>query len=194
MTIVDVAKKRLMTVWLWQGLFVVSVAAIPVTNYLTLQSAMGHIRFAALNSKNTWYITGSGTFEDTTREHLDMAKLACSTMFERSPDGLDSPERVDRVFNEKTSQQVKDDVAKDADTFAKQHLNQFVKFGLVREVQLEPNSAVVEVNAQLTRKGFLNGQDATIPLVVYVKLTPNDEIEQNRRYPMVVWAYEVKLQ
>ena len=49
-------RRRLMALWLWQALFVVAVAAIPVTNSLTLQAAMGRIRFAAMDSRDTFYL------------------------------------------------------------------------------------------------------------------------------------------
>ena len=47
-------RRRLMAVWVWQGLFVLAVAAIPITNSVTLQTAMGRIRFAAMDSRDTF--------------------------------------------------------------------------------------------------------------------------------------------
>jgi hypothetical protein len=56
-------RRRLTAAWLWQALFVIAVAAIPVTNSLGLQAAMGRIRFAAMDSRDTFYLANLGSFE-----------------------------------------------------------------------------------------------------------------------------------
>ena len=121
-----------------------------------------------------------------------MAKLAGQTLLNRSPDGLDSPERVDRLFNAKCEEQVKTDIAADADTFKMQGLHQKLEVGHVREVQLSPSTAVVEVSGQLIRTGFITHSDQTRQVVVDIQMVANDEFETNHKFPIVVYAYQVK--
>jgi hypothetical protein len=190
--LVDVLRRRFMHVVLWQGLFVLSVLWGHLAVYLNTVELMRRIHFALMNSRDTFYITAAGGFETIQEEHLEMAKLAGQTLLNRSPDGLDSPERVDRLFNAKCEEQVKTDIAADADTFKMQGLHQKLEVGHVREVQLSPSTAVVEVSGQLIRTGFITHSDQTRQVVVDIQMVANDEFETNHKFPIVVYAYQVK--
>ena len=191
-TLLDVLKKRFMSLVLWQGLFVLAVIAIPVSNWFTLQAALHPLRFVMLNSRDTFYLSAGGTFEDAKRVQIDYAKLAAQTLFDRSPDGLDAPERLDRLFNQRCEDQLKAELARDADLFRLQQLHQKIEIGRIRLVQLSADSAALEITGQVIRTGFLGGAvTQTRSVVMNVKVMPNDEIETNHKFPMVVWAYEV---
>jgi hypothetical protein len=190
--LVDVLRKRFLSVVLWQTLFVLSVAGGFVAVHLNTLAMMKPIRFAALNSRDTYYFTPAGRFESVPEAHLEMGKLAVETMFDRSPDGLDNPERVDHLFNSRCGEQLKGEVVKDADIFRAQQIHQKIEISRVREVQLGHNSAALEISGQVIQTGFLDQRIAqTRDVTVNVNLMPNDEIEQNKKYPLVVWAYEV---
>jgi hypothetical protein len=153
---------------------------------------MKPIRFAALNSRDTYYFTPAGRFESVPEAHLEMAKLAVQTMFDRSPDGLDNPERVDHLFNSRCAEQLKAEVSKDADIFRNQQIHQKVEIGHVREVQVGQNSAAIEIIGQVIQTGFLDQRLAqTRDVTINVQILPNYEILENRKFPMVVWNYEV---
>jgi hypothetical protein len=62
------------------GVIVVAVAAIPVTNSLTFQAAMGRIRFAAMDSRDTFYLANLGSFETAQHIHAELAKMATETI------------------------------------------------------------------------------------------------------------------
>jgi hypothetical protein len=191
-TLLDVLKKRLMSVVLWQALFVGAVIAIPVSNWFIAQACLHPLRFVMLNSRDTFYLSSGGTFEDAKAVHIDYAKLAAQTLFDRQPAGLDSPERLDRLFNSRTEQQVNDDIAKDSDLFRLQQLHQKIEIGRIREVQLDASSAAFEITGQVIRTGYLGGQvTQTRAVVMDIKLMANDEIESNHKFPMVVWDYQV---
>jgi hypothetical protein len=190
--LIDVLRRRFLHVAVWQGLFVAAVIGGFVAVHLNTVELMRRIRFVALNSRDTFYITSGGGFETIEQEHLEMAKLAGQTLLNRSPDGLDSPERVDRLFNAKCQEQVKADMAIDADVFRVQGLHQKLEVGHVREVQLNPSTAVLEIKGQVIRTGLLAHIDQTREVIIDVQLMANDEVETNHKFPIVVYAYRVK--
>lgn len=191
-TLTDVIKRKFMHVAFWQATTAIAIIGGFVAVQMTVAQMMHPIRFVMLNSRETMYLTSGGTFETIEKIHLDYAKMAAETMFDRSPDGgLDNEERADRLFNTRTRQQLKDDVARDAEVFKKQQLHQKWECGQVREVALDNNSAALELKGQLIRTGFLHQRVvSTTPVTLYVKLVSNDEIEENRKFPLVVFSYE----
>ena len=63
-----------MVVWLWQALFVLAIAAIPITNLFTLQAAMGRMRFVAMDSRDTFYLANLGSFETAQHVHAEIGR------------------------------------------------------------------------------------------------------------------------
>src|SRR5271169_67357 len=123
-----------MAVWVWQGLFVLAVAAIPITNSVTLQTAMGRIRFAAMDSRDTFYLANLGSFETAQHIHAELAKMAAETIFSRNPDGFDDPERLERLFNPVTAAGLNKEAARDSDVYRLQGIHQKIETGQIREL------------------------------------------------------------
>src|ERR1700732_3175424 len=104
-----------MATWLWQALFVIAVAAIPISNSFTLRAAMARMRFVAMDSRDTFYLANLGSFETAQHVHAEIAKMEAETIFSRNPDGFDDPERLERLFNPATAATLNKDAARDAD-------------------------------------------------------------------------------
>ena len=81
-------RRRLMTVWLWVGLFVAAVIWNFVDHQLTVQAMMQPIRFAAMDSRDTFYLSSAGSFDNAQHIHAEIAKLAAETIFDRNPEGI----------------------------------------------------------------------------------------------------------
>jgi hypothetical protein len=148
-------RRRLMALWLWQALFVVAVAAIPVTNSLTLQAAMGRIRFAAMDSRDTFYLANLGSFETAQHIHAELAKMATETIFSRNPDGFDDPERLERLFNPLTAGELSKEASRDADVYRAQGIHQKIETGQIRELEVDDATALVSVEARFCGRAFL---------------------------------------
>jgi hypothetical protein len=127
-------KRRLMTTCLWQSLFVLAVIGGFVSHYLTVQQMMGRMRFVAMDSRDTFYLANLGNFETAQQIHGELAKMAAETIFSRSPDGFDDPERLERLFNPTTTASLQKDAAKDAEVFRAQQIHQKIETGQIREL------------------------------------------------------------
>jgi hypothetical protein len=58
-------RKRLMTVWLWQAVFVLAVIGGFVSHHLTVAEMMRRMRFVAMDSRDTFYLSSVGSFESS---------------------------------------------------------------------------------------------------------------------------------
>src|SRR5206468_1028189 len=118
--LVSMLRKRLMTTWLWQVLFVLAVIGGFVSHHLTVNEMMSPIRFVAMDSRDTFYLANLGTFDTARHIHAELAKMAAETIFSRNPDGFDNPERLERLFNPTTAATLTATAAKDADVLRSQ--------------------------------------------------------------------------
>jgi hypothetical protein len=189
-------RRRLMAVWVWQGLFVLAVAAIPITNSVTLQTAMGRIRFAAMDSRDTFYLANLGSFETAQHIHAELAKMAAETIFSRNPDGFDDPERLERLFNPVTAAGLNKEAAKDSDVYRLQGIHQKIETGQIRELEVDDNTALVSVEGQILRTGVFNQRvtNETKKVTVFLRFRVNEDMALNGRYPLVVVNYEERFE
>ena len=189
-------RRRLMAVWVWQGLFVLAVAAIPITNSVTLQTAMGRIRFAAMDSRDTFYLANLGSFETAQHIHAELAKMAAETIFSRNPEGFDDPERLERLFNPVTAAGLNKEAARDSDVYRLQGIHQKIETGQIRELEVDDNTALVSVEGQILRTGVFNQRvtNETKKVTVFLRFRVNEDMALNGRYPLVVVNYEERFE
>jgi len=189
-------RKRLMATWLWQALFVLAVIGGYVAVQLTIYRERERLRFVAMDSRDTFYLANLGTFETAQHIHAELAKMAAETIFSRSPDGFDDPERLERLFNPATTLQLNKDAARDAEVFRQQQIHQKFESGQIREVEVDSNTALVSVEGQVLRTGTFNQRivnDAK-KVIVFLRLTVNGDMAHNGRYPLVVTNYETRFE
>jgi len=189
-------RKRLMATWLWQALFVLAVIGGYVAVQLTIYQERQRLRFVAMDSRDTFYLANLGTFETAQHIHAELAKMAAETIFSRSPDGFDDPERLERLFNPATTLQLNKEAARDAEVFRQQQIHQKFESGQIREVEVDSNTALVSVEGQVLRTGTFNQRivnDAK-KVIVFLRLTVNGDMAHNGRYPLVVTNYETRFE
>lgn len=194
--LITMLRQRLMTLLLWQGLFVLAVIGGFVSHHLTVQEMMGRIRFAAMDSRDTFYLANLGTFETAQHIHAELAKMAAETIFNRSPEGFDTPERLERLFNPMTTANLQKDASRDADIFRNQQIHQKIETGQIRELEVDSNTALVSVEGQILRTGVFNQRivnDAK-KVTVFLRLRVNEDMAHNGRYPLVVTNYEERFE
>jgi hypothetical protein len=189
-------RKRLMVTWLWQGLFVLAVIGGYLAVQLTIYQERQRLRFAAMDSRDTFYLANLGTFETAQHIHAELAKMAAETIFSRNPDGFDNPERLERLFNPATTTELKKDAARDAEVFRQQQIHQKIETGQIREIEVDNNTALVSVEGQVLRTGMFNNRivnDAK-RVTVFLRLTVNGDMARNGRYPLVVTNYQERFE
>ncbi len=178
-------RRRLLSVWLWVGLFVLAVIWNFIDHQLTVRAMMQPIRFAAMDSRDTFYLTSAGSFDTSQHIHAEIAKLAAETIFNRNPEGYDAPERLERLFNPATTQSLQDQLSKDNDSFRAQQIHQKFESGLIKELAVDQSTALVSV---------FDGKvvDDSKPVTVFLRLAVNSDMAHNGRYPLVVVAYDIR--
>ena len=189
-------RKRAQATWVGYSLAFVFGAAIPVSNWFTLQLAMSRMRFVAMDSRDTFYLANLGNFESAQHVHAEIAKMAAETIFSRSPDGFDNPERLERLFNPAMAAQLNKDASRDADVFRAQQIHQKIETGQIREIEVDSNTALVSVQGQILRTGMFNQRvinDAK-KVTIFLRLNINDSMALNGRYPLVVTNYEERFE
>ena len=194
--LVGMLRKRLMTTWLWQGLFILVVIASFVSHDLTVREMKGRIRFVAMDSRDTFYLANLGSFETAQHIHAELAKMAAETIFSRNPDGFDNPERLERLFNPTTTAVLNKDAARDAEIFRHQQIHQKIETGQIREIEVDSNTALVSVDGQILRTGVFNNRvvNDTRKVTVFLRLHVNEDMALNGRYPLVVTNYEERFE
>jgi len=187
-------RRRLMTVWLWVGLFVAAVVWDFVDHQLTVRAMMQPIRFAAMDGRDTFYLSSAGSFDSAKHIHAEVAKLACETMFGRDPEGFDDLDRLERLFNPTTTKALHVELERDSDAFRSQQIHQKFESGTVRELRVDQATALVSVDGQVFRHAYFQGKviDESKPVTVFLELRVNDDMAHNGRYPLVVTAYETR--
>ena len=189
-------RKRLMATWLWQTLFVLAVIGGCSAVQLTIYQERQRLRFVAMDSRDTFYLANLGNFETAQHIHAELARLAVETIFSRSPDGYDDPERLERLFNPATTVELNKDAARDAEVFRQQQIHQKIETGQIREIEVDNNTALVSVEGQVLRTGMFNNRIVNDPkkVTVFLRLTVNGDMAHNGRYPLVVTNYEERFQ
>jgi hypothetical protein len=189
-------RRRMAALWIWQSLFVLAVIGGFVSHHFTVQEMQSRMRFVAMDSRDTFYLANLGSFETAQHIHAELAKMAAETIFSRSPDGFDDPERLERLFNPASTAQLNKDAAKDSDVFRVQQIHQKFESGQIRELEVDSNTALVSVQGQVLRSGTFNQRlvnDAK-KVTVFLRLTVNGDMARNGRYPLVVTNYETRFE
>ena len=194
--LIRMLKKRFYSAVFWQALFVVAVVALLIDHQLTVAAMMKPLRFVAMDSRDTFYLSSLGNFEQAKQIHTELAKLAAETIFDRSPDGFDDPERLERLFNPTTTASLNKEAERDADAFRAQAIHQKFETQTIRELRVDNNTALVSVEGQVLRHATFNGRivDDTKPVTVFLKLAVNPDMVRNGRYPLVVVNYDSRYQ
>lgn len=194
--LVSMLKRRLAITWLGWAVAGVALVAIPVTNHFTLAAAMSQMRFVAMDSRSTFYLTSAGSFEESKHIHAELAKMAAETIFSRNPDGYDDLERLERLFNPAMTTKLAADLVRDQEVFRSQQIHQKVEIGQIREISVDDTTALVSVEGQVLRTGVFNSRviNDSKRVTVFLRLTLNNDMARNGRYPLVVTNYEERFE
>ena len=192
--LLDMLRRRLMALWIWQSLFIIAIAWGVWHGYETERIAMGRMRFVAMDSRDSFYLNNMGSFQQAQTIHVELAKMAAETIFNRNPNGYEAPERMERLFAPKMYESLHRDAARDEQVFQAQDIHQSIETGKIRELTVDNNTALVSVEGQvLSRKTFNQKivNDAR-NVTLFLRLQVNPDMASNGRYPLVVTNYEYK--
>ena len=177
-------------------LFIFSIVWGFANGHVAEQTAMGRMRFVAMDSRASFYLNSAGSFESEKEIHAELARMAAETIFSRNPEGYDQPERLERLFNPETAKLLAAAETKDSETFRAQQIHQKLETGIIKELSVDNTTALVSVEGQILRAGVFNGKTVndTKKVTVFLKLRVNDDMAFNGRYPLVVTEYQERFE
>lgn len=175
-------------------LLVVLMTAIHGAAYWYLASRMGGKPQVILMDSNTYYLPKSLDFADAKELHVSQAGLLMESLLDRSPDGIDHPERLKRLCEKSAYEEASKYIQKDAKAFAAKMLHQKFELRSVQLLQAEDNSVLVAIDGQLIRTGAFGGEPFNEALSVTARLlfVRNPSVVINGNFPTILRSLEIE--
>ena len=153
---------------------------------------MAKPQFFVMDANHTYYLPSAMDFGSAKEIHAAQTRLAMEAIFNRSPSGVDSPERLRRLFGRDAYQEAKAGIKADAKEFEDKAIHQKVELGPIQILQVRDDSVLTGVEGQLIRSGIFRGKSFTEVLTVTAqfKFLLNPDMTSNGRFPTVVIAFE----
>ncbi len=157
-----------------------------------VKSLMTKPQFFVMDANHTYYLPSSMDFGSAKEVHAAQTRLAMEALFNRSPSGPDSPERLRRILGKDAYQTAKKAMAHEADEFTDKQIHQKVELGPIQVLQVRDDSVLTGVEGQLIRTGIFRGKPFTEVLHVKAqfKFILNPDMTANGRFPTVAIAFD----
>ena len=151
-------------------------------------------QFFVMDANHTYYLPAAMDFGSAKEVHAAQTRLAMEAIFNRSPSGPDTPERLKRILGKKAFKKARDAMSHEADEFEDKQIHQKVEIGPIQVLQVRDHSVLTGVEGQLIRSGVFRGKPFTEVLVVSAqfKFVLNPDMTTNGRFPTVAIAFDYK--
>jgi hypothetical protein len=192
--LVAMIRKRALAAGLWQALFVLSVVGGYACVQLTVREEHRRMKFVAMDSRDTFYLTNMGSFENAKQIHAELAKMAAETIYSRSPEGFDFPERMERLFNPACFDILQEQQKRESDAFKAMQIHEKWESGEIKELSIDDNTVLVSVAGQVLKVSTFNGRinNESKPVTLFLKLVVNPDMGHNGRFPLIVTHFDQK--
>lgn len=115
--------------------------------------------FVVMDTAGAYYVAPGLNFDTMTPMHVALTQTAVETMFERGPQGLYNPDRVNRLFNRVGKAALDDILKKEGGYFQNQKVEQTVELdGEPKVLKALPTAVATQATGLLTRRGIFKGQ------------------------------------
>jgi|GEM_PF-1019965 len=145
--------------------------------------------FVVMDTSGAYYVAPGLNFDSMKPMHEDLTMIAVETMFERGPEGLYHPDRVDKLFSRPGNSMLQDILRKESSYFKNQKVEQTVELEGEPKVTGALSTAVAtSATGLITRRGFFKGQPQveTYRFKVAFIWKMNSNMRGNRLYPAVI--------
>lgn len=149
-------------------------------------------QFFVMDANHTYYLPSAMDFGGAKEIHAAQTRLAMEALFNRSPSGPDSPERLKRILGKEAYQTATKAFQREAAEFEDKQIHQKVELGPIQVLQVRDESVLTGVEGQLIRSGVFRGKPFTESLGVKAqfKFILNPDMTANGRFPTVAIAFE----
>lgn len=134
------------------------------------------------------------SFSEAGQLHLDQAEIASIFLLQRSPGGLDYPERIKSIFGTSAFEKAMTLVAEDRDEFRTKSLHQKVEISQTKILNIRDRSVLVSIEGQLIRTGDFEGKPFVESLKLKAQMTfvRNPDLIAKGDYPTIVTDFEIQ--
>ncbi len=141
----------------------------------------------------TFYYPRKLEFREAHELHYEQAELACQTLFNRHPRGVDSKKRLQALFHPNAYRKAVDLIEKETPIFELKSMRQKVEISESRIQKMSDQSVQVLVIGQLIRVGVFEGKTIveTLDFEFWSHFMLNKNMVSNGRYPTLVYHFEI---
>ena len=153
-------------------------------------------QFFVMDANHTYYLPSSMDFGSANEVHAAQTRLAMEAIFNRAPEGPDSPDRLRRILGRDAYRKAKKVIAGERDEFLDKQIHQKVELGAIQVLQVRDDSVLTGVEGQLIRSGVFRGKAFTeaLPVKAQFKFILNPDMTANGRYPTVAIAFDFTIE
>ena len=152
-------------------------------------------QFFVMDANHTYYLPAAMDFESAKEIHAAQTRLAMEALFNRSPGGPDTPERLKRILGRDAFQKANKAIKHEEDEFEDKQIHQKVEIGPIQVLQVRDHTVLTGVEGQLIRSGVFRGKPFTevLPVSAQFKFALNPDMTTNGRFPTVAIAFDFNI-
>jgi hypothetical protein len=185
-------KRRDMNRWILFAMVLMTL--LHAAAYWHLADRIGNQQSVIVMDKDTYYLSKNLDFMDAKDLHVDLAGLVMESLFDRSANGPDHPERLKRLCECDAYQEAVKLIEKDRAAFESKSIHQKVEIRSVQILGTEDDSVRIAVEGQLIRSGLFDGEPTSEALAVKMRMlmVRNPSILTNGCFPELLRSFQVE--
>jgi hypothetical protein len=178
----------------WFIIATLAVAAAFIQPFFIIYAFRTSERVVVLDEAGTYHISPLLDFEDATKLQTSQTLLACIALLEKSPNGFDYPELLEKMFLPDALNQAKTMQSQQAAELKAKQIHQKVEVFKLEVLQTRNDEVLVSVSGQLIRAGLFNGEPFTEAQKFQAQFTllRNPNLTTNGRFPLAVWKFNLQ--
>ncbi len=178
---------------LWCALFFATLIGFSVERWQLGQSIAQGYKFVVIDP-NTFYLPRKLDFRDAHQLHYEQAQLACETLLNRNPNGIDAEQRLESLFHPDAYKQALALIESEAVLFKGKSMHQKAHIAATELLRMSDRSVRILVSGQLIRVGSFEGEPFVEALDFQFRchFIMNTHMLENGRYPTLVYDYTLK--
>lgn len=177
---------------IWCALCLVSVLGFSIERNYLLTTMQEGWKFLIIDDA-TYFFPREQDFKEAHEFHFDQARLACESLLNRSPNGIDNDARLKKLCEPKAYQKVREFIKKEDFSFKEKEMFQKVNIAKTSLMKMDDHSVIVLVSGQLVRFGQFSGTSfrEALDFELQCHLVLNRNMIENGHYPTVIYDFHL---
>lgn len=180
-----IAKDRIAIFWFLAACGVIIASAWYLDR--TIRAVHTRPQFVIMDSAGVYYLAPTVDFENAVELHAAQTRLAMETLFNRGPNGLDSPKRVPKIFGRKAVEFIAEEMQSENAAFKNQDIHQKVEVSKTEILKTVGEGALTSATGQVIRVGVFKGKTFNEVYDVQARFSwvLNKDMRNNGQFPTV---------